>query len=273
MGYEGPSHVVSRAASKMRLPFLPHSIENTSKTTETVMTVSPTSHMFRPLRHKKQVLSPFVGRRKEIAAVQKCLARGEDIIISGRFGVGRTRLVRYIAEVTKDERRFLFADFSGTAGETCRRLFAELFVRKSVTRTHPGYKAMRHLIAGFKDDKRKIVIVLDNIAAVTNPKLNLLKHWKFHGNFQFILITETFLPDEQLMQLRGCLDGGLLLVLNSLPLSCVQEFFEKCSREYRLALPLATVRGMAKAAGGHPLTMINMVASELGRRQSAGITN
>ena len=86
--------------------------------------------MFRPSRHKQQVLSPFIGRRREIAALEKCLELGEDIIISGKYGVGRTRLVQYLAETAKDERLFLFADFSHTAGETCQRLFEELFVEK-----------------------------------------------------------------------------------------------------------------------------------------------
>jgi hypothetical protein len=209
----------------------------------------------------------FVGRRKEIAAIQKCLAGGEDVIVSGKYGIGRTRLVRYVADTAKNEWRFLFADFSGTPGETCRHLSEELFHNKSRNRKPPRYKTLRHVIARFKDGNRKIVVVLDNIAALTNPKLDLLRYWKFCSGFQFIAITERFLPDEQLARLRGCLDAGLVLVLNSLPLAYVQEFFEGCSRSHGLELPLPTVRGMAKASGGHPLTMVNMMASELARRK------
>ena len=69
----------------------------------------------------------FVGRRKEITRIEKALFRGETIIVSGKYGIGRTALVRHIAAGNTQYWRFVFVDGSRSASDICRSVFVELF--------------------------------------------------------------------------------------------------------------------------------------------------
>jgi MoxR-like ATPase len=59
----------------------------------------------------------FVGREKETKLIIKELVRGHNIVIEGKFGIGRTSLVRHVSSVISDQWRFIFVDFSQTPGK------------------------------------------------------------------------------------------------------------------------------------------------------------
>ncbi|MCD6485804.1 MAG: ATP-binding protein [Syntrophobacterales bacterium] len=40
----------------------------------------------------------FVGREKETRQIVRALEKGGNVIITGKFGMGRTKLVRYVAD-------------------------------------------------------------------------------------------------------------------------------------------------------------------------------
>lgn len=68
----------------------------------------------------------FVGRKREITAVMRSLKQGRNVVISGRFGVGRSCLVKYIAKLHSGAWEFLFADFSKPASQSCNDLIHQL---------------------------------------------------------------------------------------------------------------------------------------------------
>ena len=41
----------------------------------------------------------FVGREKEISQIVKALKRGENVILKGKYGIGRTSLSRHVPEI------------------------------------------------------------------------------------------------------------------------------------------------------------------------------
>jgi AAA+ ATPase superfamily predicted ATPase len=54
----------------------------------------------------------FGGRKRKIAAVVKSLKQKRNVVLTGRYGVGRSSLVNQIARLHKETWQFLFADFS-----------------------------------------------------------------------------------------------------------------------------------------------------------------
>ena len=201
--------------------------------------------------------------------MQKSLLRGDAIIISGKYGIGRTSLVRHIADINKDFWRFVFVNYSCNALDASRGIFLQLFPNNLEQCRLLRYTELRQCIARFYDRRRETVIVIDNIAKLSPQKLELLRYWKLHSGFQFIAITESFLPAEQLRKLRGCLGAASPLFLNRLPLTRVKQFVELSSQRYGLGLKDAEIRGIAKAAGGHPLSMTCLVMAERRRRRLA----
>ena len=67
----------------------------------------------------------FVGRKREKKQIFESLREGKNIIIGGKFGIGRTSLME-IAKILADERKFVFVDFSKTPGEMSEKLMKEL---------------------------------------------------------------------------------------------------------------------------------------------------
>jgi len=68
----------------------------------------------------------FVGRENEIKQIIKALRRGDNVILTGKYGIGRTSLVKHIADTTRDRWRFIFVNFSQTPGRVCGYLIEEL---------------------------------------------------------------------------------------------------------------------------------------------------
>ena len=97
----------------------------------------------------------FVGREKETAAILKALDRGENIIVSGKFGIGRTSLIRHAASISQCRLHFVFADFALSANKACERLIDEL-LPSMASKEHPEkYKAARFRLANLDlADKR-----------------------------------------------------------------------------------------------------------------------
>src|SRR5713101_5332428 len=112
----------------------------------------------------------FVGRQHEIARIRKDLEQGNNVTVCGKYGIGRTDLLKYIAALTQDRWRFVFVDFSQPGGVVCRDLFAELFpkLRDKRRGEYLPYKATWFQIVHLElDDNRQHVLVLDNSAKLS----------------------------------------------------------------------------------------------------------
>ena len=114
-------------------------------------------------------MMPFVGRQSEKKKIMESLNCGQNIILGGKFGIGRTRLIREIAKLV-NERKFIFVDFSQTPGKMSEKIMKVLGITRRVKNQtrQMGYKSMRCRIANTDIAKQhKPVIVFDNVAKIT----------------------------------------------------------------------------------------------------------
>ncbi len=207
----------------------------------------------------------FVGREKEIGQMKGALEQGHNIIVLGKYGMGRTSLVRHVANATRDLWRFVFVDFSKTPGSVCHYLLAELFPAREFDREHVKYKPSRFRIATFAlGDNRKHVLVLDNVSKLSAKKLDLIRYLTWEKRFQFVSIVESFLPSDDLFRLRVWMNPSILVKLHYLNASEVVQFYRQLSREHRLGWTGDRIKNLAEVTGGYPLRMREVALRELG---------
>jgi len=205
----------------------------------------------------------FVGREREMREVKRTLEEGNNVIVSGKFGMGRTSLIKHIAD-THDQWRFIFLDFSKPPGHVCNHLLVELFPKRRSGREYVKYKSSRfQILTRDLEDNRKHILVLDDIAKLTSPKLDLLRHLAWESRFLFIAIVESFLPRNDLFQLRAWLNPSVMISLRRLNIRDGVEFFKRFSRVHHLDWAESQITGLAMAAGGYPLRMKEISAREL----------
>jgi len=205
----------------------------------------------------------FVGREREMREVKRTLEEGNNVIVSGKFGMGRTSLIKHIAD-THDQWRFIFLDFSKPPGHVCNHLLVELFPKRRSGREYVKYKSSRfQILTRDLEDNRKHILVLDDIAKLTSPKLDLLRHLTWESRFLFIAIVESFLPRNDLFQLRTWLNPSVMISLRRLNIRDGVEFFKRYAKVHHLDWTESQITGLAMAAGGYPLRMKEISAREL----------
>jgi hypothetical protein len=210
----------------------------------------------------------FVGREKEIGEMKEALERGNNIIVLGKYGIGRTSLVQHVAMATRDVWRFIFVDFSKTPGSVCNYLLAELFPTKEFEREHLKYKPSRFRIAALAlGDPRKHVLVLDNVSKLSAKKLDLIRYLTWEQRFQFVSIVESFLPQDDLFRLRVWMNPSILIKLHYLSTCDVVQFYRQLSREHRLGWTEGRIKNLAEVTGGYPLRMKEIALRELTREE------
>jgi len=62
----------------------------------------------------------YLGREEEQKEILKTLDEGWNVILTGKFGIGRTTLVKHIASLNEIQWRFVFIDFLKTPSNICR---------------------------------------------------------------------------------------------------------------------------------------------------------
>jgi len=207
----------------------------------------------------------FVGREKEIMQIERALRKGNNIIVKGKFGIGRTSLIKHFAH-TQDQWQFAFVDFTRPPGIMCNHIITELFSYEKRRHQYVKYKAARFQIMTRElGDRKKLVLVLDNIARITAPKLDLLRYLTWEKRFLFIGIVENFLPHIDLFQLRSLLNPSIMIALEHLTIKDGIEFFNRFSKKNQLNLAESQISGLAASAGGYPLRMKEIALRELER--------
>ena len=204
----------------------------------------------------------FVGRKSEKKKIIESLRQGKNIILGGKFGIGRTSLIKEISKTLVDELKFVFVDSSITPCKMSEKLMKELglSVRFKNSGQKMGYKSMRYRIANLEASKRKqTVIVFDNIAKLTNQKIIFLRHLIMEGHFQFIAIVEKFLSSNDLACLKALLLPTDVLSLNHLKPDEVVSFLRLYSDKHKLNWSNDYIHDLALIINGHPLSMIEMI--------------
>lgn len=214
----------------------------------------------------------FVGRRRELAQAARTLERGRNLILTGRFGVGRSSLVRQLAKLHADARQFLFTDFSQPASQCGNDLIRQLLPHRG-NRGRKDYLRLTHaqdiLRRGVEAGSRSRVVVLDDIARLSPRKLAFIRDLRLDierpgGALLFIAVTESFLPEESLFQLRAALYPADRLTLRNLTPAETEAFYREASERHRLGWDEATIRMLAASTEGYPLLMWERLQRELG---------
>jgi len=210
----------------------------------------------------------FVGREKEKNQILEALEGGKNVIVSAKYGMGRTSLIKHIADAMKDQWRFVFVDFSKTPGSVCNHLLAELFPMHGFDREHLKYRPSRFRIATLAlEDNRKHVLVLDNVSKLSVQKLDLIRYLTWEKRFQFVSIVESFLPSNGLFRLRVWMNPSILITLHHLSTSSVVQFFQQLSKGHQLGWAEGRIKNLAEVTGGYPLRMQEIALRELERKR------
>lgn len=214
---------------------------------------------------------PFVGREKEAAHVRAELEAGRSVVLTGIHGIGRTALVRHVAEQMARDSLFVTADFARAPAEVWRTLLAAIFP-KAAARLPRGPRPaqwVRHRVSTWKpEDPRRHVVVLDNVARLTPRGRETLR--RLRERFQVLAIAEAFLPERHQDAVCSALHSRRPLRIGPLSGRATLAFLEECSRRHGFAWGPAEVRGLARAVAGFPLGMREAVTAELRRRARAG---
>lgn len=210
----------------------------------------------------------FVGREREIRQIKKTLTEGNNVIVLGKYGMGRTSLIKHIAETTEDQWRFVFVDFSQTPGGVCDHLLAELFPMQKFDRMQMRYRSSRFRIATLAlHDKRRHVLVLDNVCKLSAQKLDLLRYLTWEKRFQFVAIVESFMPKEDSLRLRVRLYPAEIVTVNHLDKKDVCEFYKNLSERYQLQWAKSYTENLTEVTGGYPLRMKEIALREIARKE------
>jgi len=207
----------------------------------------------------------FVGHKREQALIKRGLDRGENIIISGRFGMGRTSLMRHVAETLQEQWRFICCDFSKTPGDVCRHLVLELFPDHGtayVKFKSGKYQILQHPLK----DKRQHVLVLDNIEKLSRQKIALLQYLTFEKRFLYVAITASFLPKDQYQQLKVALLASCRITLGHMSLTSAGEFFEYYSKKYFFNWSEEYIKHLSQRTKGYPLSMKEIITEARKKR-------
>jgi hypothetical protein len=207
----------------------------------------------------------FAGREREKKQIIESLRHGKNIILGGKFGIGRTRLVKEIANLLFDETKFLFVDFGLTPWKMSEIIMkgSGLSARFKKTGKKMGYKSMLYRIANIQLPKRKkTVIVFDNVSKLTPQKIIFLRHLISEKHFQFIAIVENFLTKNDLFSMEVQLLPAITIYLSNLNTKAVINFLGKYSDKYHLNWSDAYIHNIAALTGGYPLSIIEMIRSK-----------
>jgi len=208
----------------------------------------------------------FFGREKEISEIINALKKRKHIVITGKYGIGKTELAKHLSDITKQRWQFVFTDFSKPPSKVCNEILWKVSPKRPPEhrRKYIKYKTARTLIADLTlKDNRQPVIVLDNISELSHQRLAFIQRVVFSKKLLFIAITEGFLPERDLFQLRACLMPSHLIKLGNLGIKNAVDFLRHVSRKNSLNWSEKHIRMLAEVSGGYPLGMKEFVKREI----------
>ncbi|MDZ7316553.1 MAG: ATP-binding protein [candidate division KSB1 bacterium] len=210
----------------------------------------------------------FVGRKKELDFIGRCLEEGQNILIQGKFGMGRTALVRRAAELYCSRYAFWFADFGLAPEKMCRRLYKQII--NGVNEVSLPYKSIRRLLVrAAADSPNKVVLILDNINSLSLAKNELCRYFALSNAFLFIGIVESSLDPDSLLRLRATLRLSRKLCLDRLSATEAESFFRFYAEKRQLGWSELQIADCCRRTRGYPLRM----AMEIKRVAGSALKN
>jgi hypothetical protein len=177
-------------------------------------------------------MTPFVGRSRELSRLRTLLDARRNIVLTGTFGSGRTALVRRLADVSAGAYHFVLADRNSTRREIDHQ------IRTTASR-----------VAG------RVVGVLDDVAAVTTPRLRFLREEVRSDHASWLVIVERSLDPAALGRLRAALGAAALVRPGPPSQAAAERLVSEGLRVRQLEWDVTTLRALARTAHGHALTL------------------
>jgi Cdc6-like AAA superfamily ATPase len=207
----------------------------------------------------------FIGRDQETNRIIRLIEQNSNVIVTGKYGIGRTSLLRHVAEITQDRWRFIFVDFSLTPAKACRGMLSQLLSEKQlVGRKNKKYKSNRFLLTNLEpEDKRLHVIALDNIAKLSHPKLALIRNLAWGKRFRFVAIAETFLPEKDFLSLRKELIPVEIITIQQLNQQGTERLLHQFSEKYHFRWGGRQIKIFAQITRGYPLGIREFMTRKL----------
>jgi len=177
-------------------------------------------------------MTPFVGRSRELSRLRTLLDARRNIVLTGTFGSGRTALVRRLADMNAGAYHFVFVDGNSTRREIDRQ------IRTAASR-----------VSG------RVVGVLDDVVAVTTPRLRFLSAEVQSDHASWLVIVERSLDATALERLRGALGAAALIRLGPLSQAAAERLVSDGLRARHIEWDVTSLRAFARTAHGHALTL------------------
>lgn len=205
----------------------------------------------------------FVGRIKELNQMKTAIISNENVIIYGKYGIGRTSLVRHFTAMNQKKWQFLFADFSQSASQVCQQLHNAIFPAERDQGYIQYKKARRRIVNVSKDSAQKFIIVLDNVNHITHQRIDFLYFLICNGRFSFIVIVDNSLSPSKTERLRAILHLNCQIFLTNLTISETISYFEFYFRKYNWQWSDEMIKLESKRTRGYPLFMVENLANIL----------
>lgn len=200
----------------------------------------------------------FVGREQEIAKVEAALAANKNVVLRGKYGIGRTSLIREVGARNTKRWNVIYADFSERGGNVCASILKQLSGRPDDSM---NARQLARALAAYEPKRAKRpVVVLDGIAKLTRPKFNLLRKLRTSSILLFVAVVERFLSDAEVMRLRVALDPAVVVTLDHLDENSSISFFSYHARRLGLPWNESEIELLARAMHGYPLEMAQLIA-------------
>jgi hypothetical protein len=204
---------------------------------------------------------PFIGRESEIARVEAALNGGRNVILLGKYGIGRTALMREVAR-RNAHWRFVFADFGENGSTISASILAQLSGRsRHALHETASSRQLARAVAAYVPPKRvgRVVIILDNVLKVTRPKLGLVRLLRESERLAFTAIVEHFATNDDVMRMRAALDPAVVVMVNALDAETSVRYFSRAAAELHLPWSENDVALLARTMHGYPLEMVRTV--------------
>lgn len=200
----------------------------------------------------------FVGRKAEIARIRETLREEGNILLEGRFGMGRTSLLRHMERQVSPGLSWVFLDGADTPAVWGRNLVERLCPRGLNSSGGDRISAREdrhHLEHVAAQGKRPAVIVLDHLGKLTHPKAAFCRWLAGLRRFRIIAVPDASVPRQSLEGLRMALYPCLRLQVGHLSPAATRRFFETFADRQGLSWTPGHIHGLAFATRGYPLAM------------------
>lgn len=185
------------------------------------------------------MLTPFVGRTRELRRLARLLNDGRNVVLTGAYGSGRTTLLHQLAAKERG-RQFVFWD--DRRSQRALRVTVEKLCAVRTIHNRPT-------------ERTAPVVVLDDVVRITTQRLRSLHELTRTTRCQIVAIVEGSVPGGDVMRLRVALDSARFVCLGPLSRSATERYFSLAAQEQTLGWDWDEIRLTARSTHGHPLIM------------------